>query len=377
VRECERSERAVLLAQAEPELRREVESLLAQDGLDGPMERPAVAVAARLLDLSKVELSTATHLATQLTAGAQLGPYKIEGPLGAGGMGQVYRGRDTRLGRAVAIKVSAQEFSGRFEREARAISALNHPHICTLYDVGSNYLVMELVEGETLAARLRKGALPINLVVSYGIQIASALAAAHARGIVHRDLKPANIMITKSGVKVLDFGLAKIARPADAPKQSESLTAENAVMGTLGYMAPEQVEGKACDARTDLFALGLILAEMTTGKRVITGDSRAALIAAVMHFEPAPIAGAPPQFSHVVERCLARDPEQRWQTASDVQRELEWVARIQTTAGVQKASGAVTARRSWTAAIALMILLALSVAWLGFRSFPRQTSCGG
>jgi Tol biopolymer transport system component len=275
---------------------------------------------------------------------------------------------DTRLGRAVAIKIANQQFSERFEREARAISALNHPNICTLYDVGPNYLVMELVEGETLAARLLKGALPFDLVSGDGVQIAGALAAAHARGIVHRDLKPANIMITKSGIKVLDFGLAKIARPANVPKASEPLTAENAVMGTLGYMAPEQVEGKECDARTDLFALGLILAEMATGKRVITGDSQAALMAAVMNFQPAPIVGVPPQFSHVVERCLERDPEQRWQTASDVQRELEWVARSQTTLGVEKAAGTGPGRRIWALAIALMILLALA-AWLGFAHF--------
>jgi Tol biopolymer transport system component/predicted Ser/Thr protein kinase len=359
-RECEHSGRAALLAQAEPGLRREVESLLAQDSSDGPMERPAVEMAAHLLDFS-----TATHL----TIGAQLGPYKILAPLGAGGMGRVYRGLDTRLGRAVAIKIANQQFSERFEREARAISALNHPNICTLYDVGPNYLVMELVEGETLAARLLKGALPFDLVLGDGVQIAGALAAAHARGIVHRDLKPANIMITKSGIKVLDFGLAKIARPANVPNASEPLTAENAVMGTLGYMAPEQVEGKECDARTDLFALGLILAEMATGKRVITGDSQAALMAAVMNFQPAPIAGVPPQFSHVVERCLERDPEQRWQTASDVQRELEWVAKSQPTMSAGKPDGSRPARRIWALAIALVALLALIAVWLGFAHF--------
>ena len=205
---------------------------------------------------------------TQVAAGTQLGPYKIEAPIGAGGMGQVFKARDTRLGRAVAIKITDEKFSARFEREARAISALNHPNICTLYDVGPNYLVMELVEGETLAARLRKGALAIELVLQYGMQIADALAAAHAQGIVHRDLKPGNIMVTKSGVKVLDFGLAK-------SPQDETITASRMVMGTPAYMAPEQREGKECDARTDIYALGLVLYEMATGKRLKQGHGLA------------------------------------------------------------------------------------------------------
>ena len=181
--------------------------------------------------------------------GTQLGPYEIEGPLGAGGMGQVYKARDTRLGRAVAIKISSEQFTNRFEREARAISALNHPNICTLYDVGPDYLVMELVEGETLASRLRKGSLPIDHVVRYGAQIADALAAAHAQGITHRDLKPANIMVTKSGVKVLDFGLAKDTHTDD------KLTVTHAVMGTPAYMAPSNRKAiRATHERTSMLS---------------------------------------------------------------------------------------------------------------------------
>jgi serine/threonine protein kinase len=239
----------------------------------------------------------------QLAPGATLGPYRIDALLGAGGMGQVYRATDSRLGRTVAIKISREQFSARFEREARAIAALNHPHICTLYDVGPNYLVMELVEGETLAARLHKGRLALPDVLRYGAQIAEALAAAHARGIVHRDLKPGNIMLTKSGVKILDFGLAKIASSTEG-----TLRLSRVVMGTPAYMAPEQLEGRECDARTDIFALGLILSEMATGQR-------------------GSVSGLPPNISHAVEQCLERDPENRWQSASDVKAELEWTAK--------------------------------------------------
>jgi serine/threonine protein kinase len=217
------------------ELRREVESLLAQHASrDGPLDRPALDTGAEPTQ-------------TQLAIGSQLGPYKISGSLGAGGMGQVYKARDTRLGREVAIKILSERFSDRFEREARAVAALNHQHICTLYDVGPNYLVMELVEGETLAERLKKGAPSMEQTLQFGIQIAEALVAAHAKGITHRDLKPGNIMLAKSGVKVLDFGLAK-------SHHDETVTATQAVMGTPAYMAPEQREGKDCDARTYLRA---------------------------------------------------------------------------------------------------------------------------
>jgi len=320
----EPGERGAFLAQAcggDAELRREVESLLAQDGSGasprGLLGRPAMEQVTASLP--------AAETVTQLTLGMLLGPYKIEAPLGAGGMGLVYRGRDTRLGRAVAIKLVNQQFSERFEREARAISALNHPHICTLYDVGPNYLVMELVEGETLAARIKKGALAIGEVLRYAAQIADALVAAHAQGITHRDLKPANIMVTKSGVKVLDFGLAKIA-PSPNTAAGVTLTATQAVMGTLAYMAPEQLEGKECDARSDIFSLGLVVCEMATGKRVYQGENYAALVQEVQRCELAGLPAASQKLEHAIKRCVAKDPEDRWQTARDLKAELEWAA---------------------------------------------------
>src|SRR5581483_3412346 len=201
-----------------------------------------------------------------ITAGSQLGPYKISGPIGAGGMGQVFRATDTRLGRSVAIKISQERFSDRFEREARTIASLSHPNICTLHDVGPNYLVMELIEGETLRERLKRGKLSIAQTVQYGVKIADGLAAAHAKGIIHRDLKPANVMLTKTGLKVLDFGLAKA-------EHDPNLTAADEVMGTPAYMSPEQFEGKPADARTDIYALGLILSEMATGKRTSSSEN--------------------------------------------------------------------------------------------------------
>src|SRR5215469_10015190 len=277
------------------ELRREVEPLLAQHASrDGPLDRPALDTGAEPTQ-------------TQLAIGSQLGPYKISGSLGAGGMGQVYKARDTRLGREVAIKILSERFSDRFEREARAVAALNHQHICTLYDVGPDYLVMELVEGETLAERLKKGALSMEQTLQFGIQIAEALVAAHAKGITHRDLKPGNIMLAKSGVKVLDFGLAK-------SHCDETVTATQAVMGTPAYMAPEQREGKDCDARTDIFALGLVLAEMATGQRTAPAA------------EPQ-LDSLPAKFAHVIDRCLAQDPDDLWQTARDIKSELEWAGK--------------------------------------------------
>ena len=247
--------------------------------------------------------------AIPITAGSQLGPYRVEQSLGAGGMGQVYRGTDTRLDRAVAIKVVPQHFNARFEREARAISSLNHPHICTLYDVGPNYLVLELIPGGSLADRLKRGPLSIEQTIRYGIQIADALAAAHACGIVHRDLKPGNIMVSKSGIKVLDFGLALSA-------SDETLTASQMVIGTPAYMAPEQREGGTVDARTDIYALGLVLYEMALGKRSTQDHSLA-------------MQGLPRELAHIIDRCLAVDPNERWQAASDVKAELEWAGTVQ------------------------------------------------
>jgi len=315
--ECEPGQRATLLARADPELRHEVESLLAQESGGTPLDHPAWADAASLL----------ASTVASVTPGTQLGPYRIEGPLAAGGMGEVFRGVDTRLGRSVAVKTSREQFSERFNREARAISSLNHPHICTLYDVGPNYLVMELCDGETLAARLKRGKLSIDDTLRYGQQIADALAAAHAKGIVHRDLKPGNIMLTKSGAKLLDFGLAKRARAADANSVSTDLTAQGVLLGTVPYMAPEQINGKEADARSDIFAFGAVMYEMLTGARPFTGHTTASLIASILESEPAPLpASCPHALNRLVKRCLIKDPERRWQSALDLKNELEWSA---------------------------------------------------
>jgi Tol biopolymer transport system component len=261
-------------------------------------------------------------------------------------MGEVYRARDTRLDREVAVKVlpshlaASPERRERFEREARAISSLSHPNVCTLFDVGhdggSDYIVMEYLEGETLADRIGRGPLPLEQLVRYGAEIASALEAAHRRGIVHRDLKPGNVVLTRSGAKVLDFGLARVAeeREADALAATATalkpLTEEGTLLGTMPYMAPEQLEGRAADARTDIFALGAVLYEMATGRRAFSGTSRASLIAAIMEQQPPPIASlqpmAPASLERIVRRCLAKDPEERWQSALDVAHELRSVA---------------------------------------------------
>jgi hypothetical protein len=279
-----------------------------------------------------------------LAAGSRLGRYEILAPLGAGGMGEVYRARDTRLERTVAVKVLPARLSPsadarqRFEREARTISQLAHPHICALYDVGregeTEYLVMELLEGETLLDRLAKGALPLDQTLRYGQEIADALDKAHRQGIVHRDLKPANVMLTKTGVKLLDFGLAKAMAPPPAqgsltalPTQ-QGLTQEGTILGTFQYMAPEQLEGKEADGRTDIFALGAVL--YATGRKAFSGTSQASLISSIMKEDPAPISSlqpmTPPALDRVVKTCLAKDPEDRWQSAHDVAGELKWIA---------------------------------------------------
>ena len=267
-----------------------------------------------------------------LAGGTRLGPYEILSLLGAGGMGEVYRARDTRLERTVAIKILSQlsddpTHKQRFEREARAISGLNHPNICTLHDVGHqngiDYLVMECVEGETLAKRLERGALPVDQVLRVGAQIADALTSAHAHGITHRDLKPGNVMETPKGIKLLDFGLAKCATSTLLGDAETTLTVRGAVLGTPAYMAPEQLEGQDCDARTDIFALGLVLFEMATSSRAFGGSSQAQLISQIMHGEPAFEKVAPAAFRRLVERCLAKDPAKRWQTASDLKLALE------------------------------------------------------
>jgi Tol biopolymer transport system component/predicted Ser/Thr protein kinase len=281
--------------------------------------------------------------------GRRLGPYEILSAIGAGGMGEVYKARDTRLDRVVAIKVlpahlaDRADLRERFDREAKTIASLNHPHICTLYDTGHqddiDFLVMEYIEGETLAQRLQKGFLPIQQVLQYAIEISDALDKAHRKGITHRDLKPSNIMLTKSGTKLLDFGLAKLAQDA-APVTAESqqatlkdaVTAQGTILGTLQYMAPEQVEGKTdqIDARTDIFAFGVVVYEMATGKKAFEGKTQASLMAKILETDPAPMSAltpmTPPALDRIVKRCLAKDPDDRWQSARDIEAELKWIA---------------------------------------------------
>jgi eukaryotic-like serine/threonine-protein kinase len=279
--------------------------------------------------------------------GRRLGPYEILSSIGVGGMGEVYRARDTRLDRIVAIKVlpahlaDRSELRERFDREAKTIASLNHPHICTLYDTGHqdeiDFLVMEYLEGETLAQRLVKGSLPIQQVLQFAIEISDALDKAHRNGVTHRDLKPGNIILTKAGTKLLDFGLAKLkqeATPAnvslsDLPTANDPLTAQGSIVGTLQYMAPEQLEGKDVDARTDIFSFGAVVYEMATGKRAFEGKSQASLIAKILDTNPPPMSSlqpmTPPALDRVVNKCLAKEPENRWQTPKDLCDELKWV----------------------------------------------------
>jgi serine/threonine protein kinase/Tol biopolymer transport system component len=282
-----------------------------------------------------------------LAPGTQLGPYEILAPLGTGGMGEVYRARDTRLDRTVAIKILPSQFSSdpvrrqRFEREAKAISGLNHPHVCVLHDIGHqdgiDYLVMECVEGETVAKRLERGPLPGEQVLKYGSQIADALDKAHRGGVVHRDLKPGNIMLTSSGAKLLDFGLAKpstsslnVVTLTAAATQSTPVTQEGTIVGTFQYMSPEQIEGKELDGRSDIFSLGAVLYEMVTGRRAFEGKSQLSVASAILEKEPAPISSikplTPPGLDHAIGRSLAKDPDERWQAARDLALELKWIA---------------------------------------------------
>ncbi len=284
-----------------------------------------------------------------LVAGARLGPYEILSAIGAGGMGEVYKARDTRLDRTVAIKVlpshlaDRPELRERFEREAKAIASLNHPHICILHDVGhqdgTDFLVMEYLEGETLADRLLKGPLPLDQVLFCAIDIADALDKAHRKSVTHRDIKPGNILLTKNGAKLLDFGLAKLkeaAAPADSfsqmPTLSHSPTAQGMLLGTMQYMAPEQVEGRndEIDGRTDIFAFGAVVYEMATGKKAFEGKTNASLIAAIIRADPPLISSSqpmtPPALDRVVRKCLAKDPDERWQTARDLHDDLKWIA---------------------------------------------------
>lgn len=319
----------------DPEIRSQVEKLLSHASGDGKKGNGN-----NLLDQSAADLMNGLAEG-EITPGTRIGPYKIEGELGHGGMGRVFRAKDTRLSRPVAIKICNEEFIDRFEQEARSIAVISHPNVCTLYDVGPNYLVMELVEGETLAVRLKRGRLPINDVIRFGVKIAEALAVAHAQGIIHRDLKPGNIMLTKSGVKVLDFGLAK-------SNVDPTVTAEGAVMGTPAYLAPERLEGKEADARSDIYALGLVLAEMATGKRSAT------------------VEGLPPAFERVVNRCLQTDPDERWQSARDLKWELESIE-LAPPAAPRSRTGLLIG-----AIAACVVLLAVMAANLYFRRQPAM-----
>jgi Tol biopolymer transport system component len=328
-----------------------------------------------------------------LSAGTKLGPYEILAPIGAGGMGEVYKARDARLERTVAVKVlplhlsSDPELRQRFEREAKTISQLSHPHICALYDVNregeTEYLVMEYLEGETLADRLGKGPLPAEQLLRYGIEIADALDKAHRQGIVHRDLKPGNVMLTKSGVKLLDFGLAKfqaggrdaaassVSRLATEMQASQPLTERGTVLGTFQYMAPEQLEGKEADARSDIFAFGAVLYEMATGKKAFSGTSQASLIGSILRDDPQAISEispmTPPALNRVVKTCLAKDPEDRFQTAHDAKLQLQWIAEGGSQAGLP---APVVARRknretlAW--AVAAAAIVAAGLATVGY-----------
>src|SRR3984893_12581049 len=328
-----------------------------------------------------------------IAAGRRLGPYEILSAIGAGGMGEVYRARDTRLDRIVAIKVlpthlaDRSDLRDRFEREARTIASLNHPHICTLHDIGQqdgiDYLVMEYLEGETLAQRLLKGSLPVEQVLQFAIEIADALDKAHRKGVTHRDLKPGNIMLTKSGTKLLDFGLAKLRQDAapvtplsELATVNDPLTAQGTIVGTLQYMAPEQLEGKEVDARTDICAFGAVVYELATGKRAFEGKSQASLIAAILEREPPAMSSlepmTPPALDRVVKKCLAKEPEKRWQAASDVCDELKWITETgaQTGASAGATAGRGRLARRWVLAglvsclaLAIMVWIAAGNLW--------------
>ena len=322
-----------------------------------------------------------------LSPGTHLGPYEITAPLGAGGMGEVYSARDTRLERTVAIKILPEQLSSdpirrqRFEREAKTISSLNHPHICVLHDVGSqdgiSYLVMECLEGETLAKRLEKGPLQLEQALKYGAQIADALDKAHRRGVVHRDLKPGNIMLTSSGAKLLDFGLAKPAATAaslttltSAPPEPQSpVTDEGTIVGTFQYMSPEQIEGKELDGRSDIFSLGAVLYEMLTGQRAFQGKSQLSVASAILEREPAPISAikpmTPPALDHSIKKCLAKIPDERWQSASDIASELQWITESDSQSGASVLAPGPKRNRERLAWALLGVLIGASIVGLG------------
>jgi eukaryotic-like serine/threonine-protein kinase len=342
-----------------------------------------------------------------LTSGTKLGPYEILCPLGAGGMGEVYRATDTRLDRSVAIKVLASQLSSspelkqRMEREARAISAMNHSHICQLYDIGSqngtDYLVMEFLEGETLADRLHRGAMPLNEVLRVGIAISEALTAAHRQGVVHRDLKPGNIMLTKGGAKLMDFGLAKplgmqaagassagppsftATATLSRPSPLSPLTTAGNIVGTVQYMSPEQIEGKEADARSDIFALGAVLYEMACGRRPFEGKSQISLASSILEKDPEPISSINPQipiaFEHVLTTCLQKNPDDRFQSAHDAKLQLQWIAAEKSspkTSPLPPTTARDKERLAWTAAVLGAIVAGAIIGFFLFH--PRQSA---
>ena len=296
-----------------------------------------------------------------LTPGDKLGPYEILAPLGEGGMGEVYKARDPRLERTVALKVSKTEFNERFEREARAVAALNHPNICQIYDVGPNYLVMELVDGEPL-----KGPLPVDKAVVYAGQILDALDAAHKKGIVHRDLKPANILVTGQRIKLLDFGLAKQTAPLQETDATvvAGLTGQGQILGTLQYMAPEQLQGGTADTRSDIFAFGCVLYEMLSGKRAFSGANAASVIGAILHQRPEPLQTEPP-LERVILRCLQKDPDDRFQTARDLKYNIGLAMEPLVTAA--------TASRKWIYAPIAAAAVIVTGAILLFTNAPSRS----
>ena len=314
--------------------------------------------------------------------GRRLGPYEILAAIGAGGMGEVYKARDTRLDRTVAIKVlpahlaDRSELRERFEREAKTIASLNHPHICTLFDIGQqdgiDFLVMEHLEGETLAQRLQKGPLPLEQVLQFSIEISDALDKAHRKGITHRDLKPGNVMLTKSGTKLLDFGLAKLKQEvapglpdSQLPTMKSAITDRGMILGTLQYMAPEQVEGKEVDARTDIFAFGAVIYEMATGRKAFEGKTSASVMAKILEAEPPSMASlqpmTPPALDRVVKTCMAKEPDERWQSAGDLCRELKWIAE----GGAQIALSSVAEDKGIRALGPRLLILSLGILLLG------------
>ncbi|HEU4691821.1 MAG TPA: protein kinase, partial [Vicinamibacterales bacterium] len=389
--ERDAAERAAFLNEAcgDEGLRHEVESLLAyHDTANDFTALPGItADLARLSPIRNAVRRTQESSVPGRLVGRVFGSYELQALIAAGGMGEVYRAVDTRLNRTVAVKTLPGQLSDdpdrqeRFRREANIVSSLNHPHICTLYDVGIqegiHYLVMEHIDGETLQTRLERGPLPLARALEYATQICDALDKAHRHGVIHRDLKPANVMLAKSGVKLLDFGVAKIARaraPAPDAAHTRTLTSEGTIVGTFQYMAPEQVEGKDADARSDIFAFGALVYEMITATKAFDGPTQANVIGAILKDEPPPlieiVPNTPVSIDRVLARCLAKDPDDRWQTANDLLFELRSIA-SPAKAGVRSPPVSRRVERAlW------MALLIAAVAGAGFWAWSRDVRPG-